>query len=56
MAKKLASFEYDMACKTQDNVSHSELKSVWKMIEMLDGAIPASKRPSQVDILRSLAD
>ena len=26
------------------------------MIEMLDGAIPQSKRPSQVDILRSLAD
>ena len=56
MAKKLASFEYDMACKTQDNVSHYELNSVWKMIEMLDGAIPPSKRPSQVEILRSLAD
>ena len=56
MARKLAAFEHDMAYRGQDEVSHMELHDIWTMIETLDGAIPLSQRPNQVQILTSLAD
>ena len=56
MAKKLASFEYELSCKTQENLTHIELCNMWKMIQTLDGLIPMSQRPQPVDILRSFAD
>ena len=56
MAKKLAAFEYELSCKTQENLTHIELCNMWKMIQTLDGLIPMSQRPQPVDILRSFAD
>lgn len=56
MARKLAAFEHDMAYRGQNEVSHMELHDIWAMVENLDGAISLSQRPSQVQILTSLAD
>ncbi len=46
MAKKMAAVEKDMAHRAQNEAEHWELYDMWKMIEMLDGAIPKSKRPN----------
>jgi hypothetical protein len=56
MAKKLVAFEKDMAHDAKNEAERWEFYDIWKMIEMLDGAIPVSKRPNQVEILRSLGD
>ncbi len=46
MAKKMAAVEKDMAHRAHNEAEHWELYDMWKMIEMLDGAIPKSKRPN----------
>lgn len=40
----------------RDSEAHLALYDIWKIIEMLDSAIPVSQRPNQVEILRSLGD
>ena len=57
MARKLAGYERDAAVRVNnEEIVHWELSDIWNMIETLDGAIPESQRPSQVQILTSLGD
>ena len=57
MAKSLARYEYDAAGADQgDQVAHLELLDIWTMMEALALSIPLSERPTQAQLMVSVAD
>jgi len=42
MARKLARYEHEQGMNERDSEAHLALFDIWKIVEMLDSAIPVS--------------
>ena len=56
MATQLSNFEKQIRASVADQKARHEFQTMWQLIYKLDQAFPQAKRPSNIQVLKSVAD